>query len=61
MLDYDIYAYDNEYHKELLYTANDKEFIWITSPRPRNSVAISEDKNLELLPVTYTSALGIPT
>ena len=26
MLDYDIYAYDNEYHKELLYTANDKEF-----------------------------------
>ena len=27
MLDYDIYAYDNEYHKELLYTANDKEFV----------------------------------
>ena len=30
----------------------------ISSPRPRNSVKISEDSIFELLPVTYTSILS---
>ena len=36
---------------------NDRGMTWTSSPRPRNSVITSFDKNLELLPVTYTSTL----
>ena len=37
----------------------DSGYTLISSPLPLNSVTISLDKNLELLPVTYTSMLLI--
>lgn len=36
-----------------------REAMWISSPRPRNSVIISLERNLALLPVTYRSTFFI--
>ena len=40
------------------YSLNESGRIGISSPLPRNSVAMSDDKNFELLPVTNKSAFG---
>lgn len=42
-------------HNAVLYHNNFLKRSWISSPRPLNSVKMSEDSIFELLPVTYRS------